>query len=315
MNDTPNTAVAVRQESQALGFLESAAKTFEGIERIAALMAKMGTMPAHVQSKPADCFRIVVQAAKWGMDPFAVAECTALVHGRLCYEGKLVAAVLHVTGAIEGRLEYDIQGKGQAASITITGTPRGGKPQILRGTVQEWKTTHNGSPWEKQPETMLVYRGTRQWARLYAPEALLGVYTPDEIEEPRTVEATIHDDPKPAKVRDSGVGSAINEIAAQQSAARAAEKEANDPDKSQPTKTLGEHVADAQAKRDASAEVCVDSYAKLWNGGDPARALAKSIRSAWNLAQIADLGKDTEDNRAKFLDDIATAWKSLGGGK
>jgi hypothetical protein len=88
-------------------------------------------------------------------------------------------------------LSYEITGKGQQASIVVTGTPRGGTPQILRGSVQEWKTTHNGSPWEKQPETMLVYRGTRQWARMYAPEALLGVYAPDEMEEVREVDATV----------------------------------------------------------------------------------------------------------------------------
>src|SRR5690606_25367911 len=39
---------------------------------------------------------------------------------------------------------------------------------------------------------MLVYRGTRQWARRYAPEALLGVYTPDELEDaPRDTRATV----------------------------------------------------------------------------------------------------------------------------
>lgn len=189
-----------------LAFLQSAIATFDGIEKVAGLMAKMGTMPAHLQGKPADCFRIVVQSAKWGMDPFAVAECTSLVHGRLCYEGKLVAAVLRATGAIEGRLTYEITGKGQDASIVVTGTPRGGAPCSVSGTVKEWATTHAGSPWAKQPETMLVYRGTRQWARLYAPESLLGVYTPDEREDVREVEAVVTGsvpEAKPGKDRDA----------------------------------------------------------------------------------------------------------------
>ena len=180
-------------EARSLGFVDAAVQTFEGIEKLAAVMSKMGTMPAHLAGKPADCFRIVVQAAKWRMDPFAVAECTSLVHGRMCFEGKLIAAVLQSMGAIDGRLSYEISGKGQGASIVITGTPKGGKVQTLRGSVSEWATKHNGSPWATQPETMLVYRGTRQWARLFVPEALLGVYTPDEFEpEGRTVDATIH---------------------------------------------------------------------------------------------------------------------------
>lgn len=193
-----------------LGFLQNAIATFEGIERLAKVMASMGTMPAHLKDKPADCFRIVVQAAKWGMDPFAVAECTSLVHGRLCYEGKLVAAVLKVTGAIEGRLSYDISGSGQEASIVVTGTPRGGELSSISGSVADWRThtmkegRELPNAWDKDPKAMLVYRGTRQWARLYAPEALLGVYAPDEAAEVREVEAVVTSsvpEPREAKER------------------------------------------------------------------------------------------------------------------
>ena len=80
------TAVTVASSS-ALGFLENAITTFEGVQRLAETMAKCGTMPDHLKNKPADCFRIVVQAAKLKMDPFGVAEASAVVHGKLCYEG------------------------------------------------------------------------------------------------------------------------------------------------------------------------------------------------------------------------------------
>lgn len=195
MSTTPNQLATTSAPPSGLAFVEAATQTFEGIERLANLMAKMGTMPAHLQGKPADCFRVVVQAAKWRMDPFAVAECTSLVHGRMCFEGKLVAAVLQSLGAIEGRLTYVITGKGQNAEIAVTGTPKGGEPVTLHGSVRDWRTNGNGSPWDKQPETQLVYRGTRQWARMYAPEALLGVYTPDEFDGTTvdvTSTATVH---------------------------------------------------------------------------------------------------------------------------
>lgn len=182
--------------SAAPDFMASAMQSFESVQRLAELMAKCGTLPKHLQGQPADCFRVVVQAAKWRMDPFSVAECTSVVHGRLCFEGKLVAAVLRSMGAIEGRLEYDVKGSGANASITITGTPRGGKPQTLTGDVKTWRTVTRKdgkvipNAWDSMPETMLIYRGTRQWARQYAPEAILGVYTPDELEDVREVEYT-----------------------------------------------------------------------------------------------------------------------------
>lgn len=158
--------------------------------QLSEIMAKANLVPEHLRGKSGDCLLIVMQAQRWGMDAVSVAQCTSVVHGRLCYEGKLVAAALYAMGAVEGRLEYDIQGSGQAASIIVTGTPRGGSgPQTVRGTVKDWRTfTKNKegkqveNAWDKIPEDMLVYRGTRQWARRYAPEALLGVYTPDEVE-------------------------------------------------------------------------------------------------------------------------------------
>jgi len=153
-------------------------------------MAKANLVPDHLRGKSGDCLLIVMQAQRWGMDAVSVAQCTSVVHGKLCFEGKLVAAALYATGAVEGQLEYDLQGKGQEARITVTGTPRGGRgPVSITGSVTEWRTfTKNKdgkqveNAWDKIPEDMLIYRGTRQWARRYAPEALLGVYTPDEVE-------------------------------------------------------------------------------------------------------------------------------------
>lgn len=165
-------------------------------------LAKAELVPVHLRGKPGDCLLIVMQAQRWGMDVLSVAQCTSVVHGRLCYEGKLVAAVLYSMGAVDGRLHYEIKGEGQRASITVTGTPRGGQgPQSLTGSVAEWRTwgkDKQGNPtknsWDSIPEDMLVYRGTRQWARRYAPEALLGVYTPDEIEDSDLVDVI----PKPS---------------------------------------------------------------------------------------------------------------------
>jgi hypothetical protein len=199
-----STALTTAAQPTELGFLSSAAATFEGVLRLAELMAKCGTLPVHLKN-PADCFRVVVQAAKWNMDPFVVAECTSLVHGRLCYEGKLVAAALLNRGI--GRLDYEITGKGQDSAVVVSGTPKGGRQaKSVSGSVREWRTKQmkDGreipNNWDKDPHSMLVYRGTRQWARLWAPEVMAGVYTPDELDDVREVEATVvHTDPPAAR--------------------------------------------------------------------------------------------------------------------
>lgn len=156
-------------------------------------LASASLVPEHLRGKPGDCLLIIMQAQRWGMDVLSVAQCTSIVRGKLCYEGKLVAAVLYSMGAIEGRLRYAFSGTGQNRSVTVSGVPRGmDAEQTVTGTVADWSTSND--QWKKSPDDMLVYRGTRQWARRYAPEALLGVYTPDELEEtpqePRTVSVT-----------------------------------------------------------------------------------------------------------------------------
>jgi hypothetical protein len=150
--------------------------------QLAETLAKSSLMPEHLRNKPGDCLLIIMQAQRWGMDALSVAQCTSVVKGKLCYEGKLVAAALYSMGAVDGRLRYEFSGSGVKRGVKVSGRPRGmGEDQVVDGTVEGW-ATENGN-WKKNPDDMLVYRGTRQWARRYAPEALLGVYTPDELEE------------------------------------------------------------------------------------------------------------------------------------
>jgi hypothetical protein len=205
------TAVAINQPTRELAAVAPGGaslstwltpSSFEAAEKIAALMAKCGTLPKHLVGQPSDCFRIVVQAAKWGMDPFAVAEHTALVHGRMCYEGKLVHAVLIAMGVISEPLDFAYNdAKGDDLEITVTGKlRRGGLVKQIKGTVGKWKTSNER--WKLDPETMLAYHGARHWARICDPGAMMGVITPDEAEEIRTVQAEVVPDTVLAKGRE-----------------------------------------------------------------------------------------------------------------
>lgn len=213
----------IRVVSDPIPVLDTA--RFEHMQRIAAVMAHSNLVPdALCKTKNGDamvlldrqeilsnCFLVVNQAVRWGMDPFAVAQCVSVVHGKLCYEGKLIAAVLEAKLGID--LEYEITGNGDQMTVTVTGAVDGkpvvdskGKPKKIEGTVAEWKTTGQGSPWAARggPARMLRYRGAREWSRVHAPSLMLGVYSPDEMDalsdEGRFRRARVvddHDDPPP----------------------------------------------------------------------------------------------------------------------
>ncbi|HIE9242655.1 TPA: RecT family recombinase [Klebsiella variicola subsp. variicola] len=169
----------------------------EGMDRLvrfATLMAdSKATVPAHLAGKPADCLAVTMQAAQWGMNPFAVAQKTHVVNGTLGYEAQLVNAVVSSSNLLATRLNYKWDGdwskvsgktdKSQSLTVTVWATLKGeSEPRTL--TISMAQAGVRNSPlWEQDPRQQLAYLCVKRWARLHAPDVLLGVYTPDELQE------------------------------------------------------------------------------------------------------------------------------------
>jgi hypothetical protein len=155
--------------------------------RLAELMSKARLVPEHLQGKPGDCLLIIEQAGRWSMSPYAVAQCSSLVHGRLCYEGKLVAAAVESLGAIDGHFDYTFTGSGDALEVTVSAVRSGEK--VPKTITLKWKDAYTVDKegrvqkhWSKQAEQQLCYAGTRIWARRWTPAVILGVYVREEFE-------------------------------------------------------------------------------------------------------------------------------------
>lgn len=188
---TPNTISASNAvfNVQALGQLTAFAE----------LMAQSAvTVPKHLAGKPADCMAIVMQAMQWGMNPYAVAQKTHLVNGVLGYEAQLVNAVISSSSAIVGRFHYEYGGDWEKIAGKKDGRDELGLfvrvGAVLRGETDiTWGeniyladiTTRNSPLWKTAPKQQIAYLAVKYWARLYCPEVILGVYSPDEVE-PRT---------------------------------------------------------------------------------------------------------------------------------
>lgn len=154
------------------------------LTEFAHLMAKGSvTVPKHLQGKPADCMAITLQAMRWRMDPYIVGGKTHLVNGNLGYEAQLVVAVLKNSGAVKGRPHYEYRGDGNNLECRAGFVPAGEDAVLWT----EWLsisgiTTKNSPLWKVNPKQQFGYLQARNWARLYAPDALLGVYTDDELQ-------------------------------------------------------------------------------------------------------------------------------------
>lgn len=190
MNETTELAIApaVTDAPQNAGSTFAMMMNGDIMTRVMAfadMMAKgVVTVPKHLRGKPADCLAVCLQAMRWNMDPYAVAQKTHLVNDTLGYEAQLVIAVVQNSGAIVGAFKYEHQGAGPDLMCRVGAVLRGEQsitwgPWLRNGDV----TVRNSPLWKTNPAQQLGYRQAANWARLYCPGAILGVYTVGELED------------------------------------------------------------------------------------------------------------------------------------
>lgn len=180
------------------------------MNQLATMMASsVCTVPKHLQGNVGDCFAIALQASQWGMNPYAVAQKTHLVSGVLGYEAQLVNAVITTMAPTKGRLKFEwfgdwsrvvgnfkeIQGqKGAYRKLASTLADEKGcgvrvfatlrdedEPRILELLLTQ-AGVRNSTLWADDPKQQLAYLAIKRWSRLYCPDVIMGVYSPDELE-------------------------------------------------------------------------------------------------------------------------------------
>ncbi|CAB5675936.1 RecT family [Comamonas aquatica] len=217
---TTPASTALAPSTASAGALLMDMASMDKLERLADLMASgKATVPAHLKGNKGDCFAISLQSMQWGMNPFTVAQKTHLVNGTLGYEAQLVAAVINSSGIVKDRFNFEwfgdwdkIVGKfkevesktkkddngfpkkyivpawnqadEQGLGIKVWATLRGESQPRLITLLLTQARTRNSTLWTEDPKQQLAYLAQKRWARLYAPDVILGVYTTDEMQQP-----------------------------------------------------------------------------------------------------------------------------------
>jgi hypothetical protein len=167
------------------------------LETISLRLARgLVAVPAHCRDQPGVCFALCMQALEWGMPIMSVINKSYVPRGgdRIGFESQLIHAVIERNAPIKGRLRYEIVGEGDARRCKVWATFEGEqKPHEYTSetlaNLHPGRVTKDGikyvkgSPlWDGSPEVQLFYSASRQWARLFCPDVLLGAYSPEEIE-------------------------------------------------------------------------------------------------------------------------------------
>jgi hypothetical protein len=145
---------------------------------IAQAFAGAKMVPQQFKQSVGDCYIAVTMAHRYGMDPFLLMQEMYIINGRPMLSGKLTAAICNHNLAEPLTPVYS--GDGADRKVTITGRVEGREPQAIELTVKQAKTSNE--QWTKNPDQMLMYAGSRMWARRYTPDVILGILFDDEVE-------------------------------------------------------------------------------------------------------------------------------------
>lgn len=175
---------------------------FEQLHRLATGMARATLIPDHLriaggrelpfEQIQANCFLIVNQSVRWGLDPFMVAPETYVVGGKLGFQGKLIAALVNSKAGLKERLRYAFSGEKDNRTVTVIGTFDGeSEPRTVDLCLRDAKT--GNKMWTSDPDQKLIYSGVTKWARRHCPEIMLGVLTDDDLERMAASQAKLID--------------------------------------------------------------------------------------------------------------------------
>lgn len=172
--------------------------TLKDLHTAAGWLCKAGPMlPPWLQSNHGGMFGICLKAHELGISPLALANWSYLVENkgvqRVAYESQFFHAVIESkNGPLKTRLNYEIIGEGDERRCKVWATFKGEiEPRVfLSDTLGNLRPGRNqygsikGSPlWETKPELQLFYNASRDFARVYCPDVLAGMYGRDEMED------------------------------------------------------------------------------------------------------------------------------------
>lgn len=179
------------------------------IAQFATMMAGAGKMVRkHLRDQPNTCLGLCMQAFRWGMDPFMVANASYEVNDQIAYEAKLLNAVIIQNAPIVGRPVFTYTGEGQNRRCKVEVVTRDGQNLSLETPPKGQIKPQNSPLWTTDPDQQLSYYAIRALSRRSFPDILMGCYDVEEAE------AGVKDVTPPGAAPKVGTTAALDRFAA-----------------------------------------------------------------------------------------------------
>lgn len=194
-----NEELTVQDQSQQMAVVEQTAAlsagnvwsdkaAFEQALRTATMLSKSTLVPQNYQGKPQDCFIAVDMAARMNTSPIFIMQNLYVVKGKPSWAGQACMAMINACGKFRDVKHVYTGKKGTDDRGCYVTAVRISDGEVVNGTeitialakAEGWTTN---SKWRNMPEQMLGYRAASFFARMYCPEALMGLQTYEEVED------------------------------------------------------------------------------------------------------------------------------------
>lgn len=160
--------------------------SFQTLYDISKMFAASSLVPQSYQGRPQDCMIAIDMANRMGVSPMMVMQNLYVVKGKPGWSGQACMTLITGCGKFrdvkpiytgdkgtDGRGCY-IQAVIRSSGDIVAGT----EVTMTMAKAEGWLSNPK---WKNMPEQMLAYRAAAFFARVYCPEALMGVQLADEI--------------------------------------------------------------------------------------------------------------------------------------
>ena len=159
---------------------------FNQLLRAAQMLSQTNIVPQAYQNKPQDCFVAIEMATRMGVSPMVVMQNMYVVKGKPSWAGQACMMLINSCGKFRDVKHVYTGEKGtdnRGCYITATRVSDGEKIDGAEVTIQMAKAEGwlSNPKWKNMPELMLAYRASAFFARVYCPEALMGVQIAEEV--------------------------------------------------------------------------------------------------------------------------------------
>lgn len=180
------TALVNQARDAAIPSVWTDKEAFNQLARAADMLSKTAIIPQNYQNKPQDCFVAIEMANRMNLSPIVVMQNMYVVKGKPSWAGQACTMLINSCGKFKDVKHVYTGQKGtqnRGCYVTATRISDGSQVDGVEVTLEMAKNEGwmSNPKWRNMPELMLAYRAAAFFARVYCPEALMGVQTAEEI--------------------------------------------------------------------------------------------------------------------------------------